>query len=94
MLLTVCCDVKISLIQTPCLKVRVKVSENGSCGLAGLGVLLEVRLDEDQLGTEPAGNEAGHGSPDAKLASIVVGSAYHADAAHCHGFAFLQGQML
>ena len=94
MLLTVCCDVKVSLIQTPSLKVWVKVSEDGSCGLASLGVLLEVRLDEDQLGTEPAGNEAWHGCPDAKLAGIIVGGAHHANAAHCHRLALLQGHKL
>lgn len=94
MLLTVCRDVKVSLIQTAGLKVRVKVSEDGSCGLAGLGVLLEVRLDEDQLRTEPTGNESWHGSSDAKLAGVVIRGAYHANTAHCHRFALLQGRAL
>lgn len=94
MLLTACCDVKVSLVQTPSLKVWVEVSEDGSCGLTGLGVLLEVRLDKDQLRAEPSGNEAWHSSPDAKLASIVVGGAYHANTAHCHRFALLQGHKL
>ena len=94
MLLTVCCYVEVSLIQTPRLKVRVEVPENGSCGLAGCGVLLEVGFDKDQLRAEPACDEAGHSSTDAKLAGVVVGGAYHSNAAHCHRFGLLHGQQV
>ena len=89
MLFTVSCDVQVRLIQTSSLEVRVKVSEDGPCGLTSFCILLKVWLYKDKLGAELACDEAWHGSTYAKLSGIVVSGAHHAYSANSHGLRFL-----
>lgn len=90
MLLAVPCEIQVGLIETTSLKVGIKRSEDGSGGLAGSCILLEVGLGKDQVRAEAAGYEAWHGCPYAKLTGVVVGCAHHANPTYCHTLAFLQ----